>query len=70
MVCDRKDDNSFELPPVDERKRKILDENTAGAGAVRRTRQGKGERSGSGVFHRCSETRAHSSRGLAVIDDA
>lgn len=37
MVCDRKDDNSFGLRPVDERKREILDENPAGTGTVRRT---------------------------------
>ncbi len=38
MMCDRKDDDSFGLGPVDERKGKVLDECPAGIGSVRGTR--------------------------------
>ena len=69
MMSDRKNDDSLGLGPVNERERKILDENAAGTGALRRTRQGEGKGSCGSILHLCCEPCAQPGLGFAVMDD-
>ena len=69
MVCNRKDDDSLAFRSVNERERGILDEDSAGIGTMRRTREGKGKRSGGGLFHRGGEAHAQPGLSFTVIDD-